>query len=181
MILEHILNEFSFWLRIDKSRVETAIDSVKQMGYLSIPDLRQLSEAGIPIVQTVASVLGTNKKQVFELLSKGEDRITYQDLLLLLGIIASYFKYRESLHRRVDEQLSTQDEMNEGVFQIEFVTGINIDPNVLDKLKNIEGAFTLYNSINEMAVPCSKEKIEKRAKQSNEPFYYRFDKNKKSK
>lgn len=101
MITEHILSELSIWLRIDKARVEAVIDNVKRNGYLQAQDVRELANVGLPIVTVISGVLRISNQQTFELLRYDNDKrtgnITYQDLIMILGIIAQDWKFREQL------------------------------------------------------------------------------------
>lgn len=101
MITEHILSELAIWLRIDKARVEAVIDNVKRNGYLQAQDVRELANVGLPIVTVISGVLRISNQQTFELLIYDNDKrtgnITYQDLIMILGIIAQDWKFREQL------------------------------------------------------------------------------------
>ena len=101
MITEHILSELAIWLRIDKARVEAVIDNVKRNGYLQAQDVRELANVGLPIVTVISGVLRISNQQTFELLRYDNDKrtgnITYQDLIMILGIIAQDWKFREQL------------------------------------------------------------------------------------
>lgn len=101
MITEHILSELCIWLRIDKARIEAAIDNVKRNGYLQAQDVRELASIGLPIVTVISGVLRISNQQTFELLRYDNDKhtgnITYQDLIMILGIIAQDWRYREQL------------------------------------------------------------------------------------
>ena len=98
MITEHILNELCIWLRTDKSKIEIVIDNVKKNGYLQFQDVRELANIGIPIVSVISGVLRISTQQAFELIrydkDKPAEKITYQDLIIILGIIAQDFKLR---------------------------------------------------------------------------------------
>lgn len=95
MITEKVIKELSFWLRIDGARVVAVIDNVKRSGRLQAQDIRELTSVGLPVIKVIAAVLREPVDKAYDAIRDGE--ITYQDLIMILGIIAQDWKYREQL------------------------------------------------------------------------------------
>lgn len=99
MIVEKIITDLASYLKTDASEIKLIVETVEKNSYLSPQDIREFSSKGIPIVSTISGVLDINVQQVFELARYDKDKhtgkITYQDTIILLGIIAQYFKLRQ--------------------------------------------------------------------------------------
>lgn len=99
MIVEKIITDLASYLKTDASEIELIVQTVEKNNYLSPQDIREFSYKGIPIVSTITGVMGINIEQAFELARYDKDKhtgnITYQDTIILLGIIAQYFKLRQ--------------------------------------------------------------------------------------
>lgn len=101
MIIEKIIIDLASFLQIDASKIEQILQNVKKNTYLYQIDIREFSSIGIPIISTISGVLGISGKQVFELARYDKEKhtgnITYQDTILILGIIAQDFKLRSQV------------------------------------------------------------------------------------
>ena len=99
MIVEKIITDLASYLQIDASEIELIVQTVKKNKYLMPQDIRQFSLIGIPIMSTISGVMETNSEQAYELARYDKDKhagnITYQDTIILLGVIAQYFKLRQ--------------------------------------------------------------------------------------
>ena len=99
MIVEKIITDLASYLQIDASEIELIVQTVKKNKYLMSQDIRQFSLIGIPIMSTISGVMETNSEQAYELARYDKDKhvgnITYQDTIILLGVIAQYFKLRQ--------------------------------------------------------------------------------------
>lgn len=92
MITEHIIMDISVFLRTDKSEIESVIENVKTKRYLQMQDVRQLQKIGIPVIPIISSIMKVNTEQAFCLI--GNCKISYQDIMVILGIIAQDLKLR---------------------------------------------------------------------------------------
>ena len=100
MIIEKIIIELASLhetepskVEIEVSKIKRVLQNVKKNTYLQLVDVREFASIGIPIISAISGVLKMSKQQVVELLRYDKDncseKITYQDLLLLLAIIKS--------------------------------------------------------------------------------------------
>lgn len=99
MIKERVIDSLSFWLRIDKNKLNSIFDTIQSNGFLQAHDLRMLSEIGLPIMAVISGVLKIEISNVATLICSGR-KITYDDFLIIVGVIAQDFKYREQLSKQ---------------------------------------------------------------------------------
>ena len=103
MIIEKIIIDLASFLKIDASRIEHILKNVKENTYLHPMDVREFASIGIPIISTISGVLKISNEQAFELLRYDKDKriekITYQDTIIILGIIAQDLKLRSQLRQ----------------------------------------------------------------------------------
>jgi len=101
MIIEKIIIDLASFLQIDASKIEQILKNVKKNAYIHPIDIREFASIGIPIISTISGVLEISGKQVFELARYDKDKhtwnITYQDTIIILGIIAQDLKLRSQV------------------------------------------------------------------------------------
>lgn len=82
---------------IDKYRLRITLLSIKERGYVSARDVRELTCMGIPVFSAASRMLGESTSTVCEYFTEKKDKetgnttteITYDDLISLLGFIAN--------------------------------------------------------------------------------------------
>lgn len=88
-IVQAIINDIEKSMRMDADdakRFRTAVSICEATGFVHINELRQLTEAGIPIFRIASGILRTSAEETS---SKFKNReITYQDLICILAIWA---------------------------------------------------------------------------------------------
>lgn len=100
MITERIIENLCGILRIDKNELFATLHNVHKQGYVFPNDIRHLTELGIPVVKSLSNILNAPEQRVCELFTKitNEETLecsslmTYEDLLIVLGIIAQNFE-----------------------------------------------------------------------------------------
>lgn len=100
MVTNKIVENLCDTLRIDKTQLVTILNNVRQKGYVYPVDIRSLTELGIPVINVISNILNIPTKNVCELFTERINKetnevcppdITYEDLLIVLGIIAQDF------------------------------------------------------------------------------------------
>lgn len=104
MITNKIVENLCGTLQIDKIQLVTILNNVHQKGYVYPIDIRSLTELGIPVISVISNILNIPAKKACELCSETVNKvtndvcppdITYEDLLIVLGIIAQDFEVRK--------------------------------------------------------------------------------------
>lgn len=99
MVKERIIENLCSTLRIDKMELVTTLNDVHEQGYVFPNDIRHLTELGIPVIMLLSNILNVPEQNACELFIKKVNKetnecssgITYEDLLIVLGIIAQDF------------------------------------------------------------------------------------------
>ncbi|MFA6662401.1 MAG: hypothetical protein WCS56_05155 [Bacilli bacterium] len=92
MIKEKIISDLSCYLRVDESYINATLESINKKKLCYAQDFRRLVEIGLPIISVLSGVLKIDTTKAFGLIKDG--KIPYQDILIILGIIAQDFKLR---------------------------------------------------------------------------------------
>lgn len=95
MITERIITQMCFLIKINENRLTTVIDNVSKIGFVRSQDIKELTSLGLPVVAVAAGVLKVSNKQACGyFLDDSETKVSYQDLLVIIGIIAQDFQLR---------------------------------------------------------------------------------------
>lgn len=104
MITERSIENLCSILRIDKNKLAATLNNVHEQGYVFPNDIRHLTEFGIPVINVMSNILNMPTKKACELCTETINKetkevcppdITYEDLLVVLGIIAQDFEVRK--------------------------------------------------------------------------------------
>lgn len=104
MVINKIVENLCGTLQIDKMRLVTILNNVHQKGYVYPVDVRSLAELGIPVISVISNILNIPVQKTYELCSETANKgtnevcppdITYEDLLIVLGIVAQDFEVRK--------------------------------------------------------------------------------------
>lgn len=104
MITNKIIENLCSTLQIDKRQLVTIINNVHLKKYVYPVDIRSLAELGIPVISVISNILNIPSKKACELCTETINKetkevcppdITYEDLLVVLGIIAQDFEVRK--------------------------------------------------------------------------------------
>lgn len=104
MVINKIVENLCGTLQIDKMRLVTILNNVRQKGYVYPVDVRSLAELGIPVISVISNILNIPVQKAYELCSETANKgtnevcppdITYEDLLIVLGIVAQDFEVRK--------------------------------------------------------------------------------------
>lgn len=104
MVTNKVIEKLCIALPIDKMKLITILNSVRIKGYVYPTDIRSLAELGIPAISVISNILNIPAKKVCELCTETINKetkevcppdITYEDLLVVLGIIAQDFEVRK--------------------------------------------------------------------------------------
>lgn len=104
MVINKIVENLCGTLQIDKMRLVTILNNVHQKGYVYPVDVRSLAELGIPVISVISNILNIPVQKACELCTETINKetkkacppdITYEDLLVVLGIIAQDFEVRK--------------------------------------------------------------------------------------
>lgn len=86
MVEKKLILDVCRLLRNNEKNVVLAVRLCKEKGVLTIEEARQLTSDGIPVVTIIGTVLGiTTEEACKQVLDR---KITYDDLLCILGIFA---------------------------------------------------------------------------------------------
>lgn len=86
MIEKVLISDVCLLMCIDKNNVLSVFQQCKLIGFLRIPEATKLVNSGFPVYTIIGTVLGTNALDGHNKVSDG--KITYDDLLCILGIFA---------------------------------------------------------------------------------------------
>lgn len=95
MITEKIITRMCSLIKADERKLATIIDNVSKVGYVRSHDIKELASLGLPVVEVAAGVLNVSNQQACGcFLDDSKSKISYQDLLVIIGIIAQDFQLR---------------------------------------------------------------------------------------
>lgn len=86
MIEQKLISDICRLLRADEKNTLIAFQQCKLIGFLRIQEAMQISEIGFPVYSIIGTVLRTNSTDARNQVVEG--KITYDDLLCILGIFA---------------------------------------------------------------------------------------------
>ena len=86
MIEQKLISDICRLLRADEKNLSMAFQQCKLVGFLRMTDAMQIINAGIPLFAIIGNILRTNALDARNQISDG--KITYDDLLCILGVYA---------------------------------------------------------------------------------------------
>lgn len=86
MIENKLISDVCRLLCVDSNNVFAAFQQCKLIGFLRIPEATKLIQNGFPVYTIIGTILRTNALDGHNQVSDG--KITYDDLLCILGIFA---------------------------------------------------------------------------------------------
>lgn len=94
MIKTAIIYDLCDFYSIDRHKLIDKVKTCKEKGTVSSSDVEFFINHGVPIVQTMSGILKTSSNGVWEIIRSG--RVTHDDLLIIIGIIAQDCKIRNN-------------------------------------------------------------------------------------
>lgn len=94
MITEKLIEHITSYFRADHTQVKIAVKQACAKGILTKSEVMQLDNQGLPISRILRTILGVTTKDGLDIILS-QNKVTYSDLLCMIGIIAQDIKLRQ--------------------------------------------------------------------------------------